>query len=108
MRVEGGELATGTGYGVPVRVEPESAEGEVEPFDELVGHRMFEDFGFLVYFVPAVAELGDEEHLDQPMAAHHLQRTGQPGFGEGDAAVGAVVDQALPDQPAQHPGHRRR
>ena len=56
---------------------------------------MFEDFGLVVDFVPAVSEFLNQIGLDQPVAPDHGDGGGAAAVGQGDGSVAGVIDQAL-------------
>ena len=64
---------------------------------------MLEHLGLGVHLVPGHAEALDEEQLDEPVMADHLERDTPPALGETDAAVALVLDEPEVRELAQHP-----
>lgn len=97
--------AVGIGDGIAVRVDRGVVEEGVEAVEHLGGERVLEAFCFVVYFGPVEAECLDEEHLDEPVAADHVD--GEPAAfrGERDAAVPLGVGEARLAELADHGGH---
>ena len=71
------------GIGIAVRVPGRVAQLGRHPFNEGVRDGVFQEFGFVMDLVPAVAQLADEESLDQPVPPDHGQ--GQPDAVAGEA-----------------------
>ena len=76
-------------------IAPREPQLGVDAGHQAIRHRVLEHLGLVVDLVPAVAELVDEEGLQQPVPAHHRQRSSPPGLGQGHRAILLVVDQAL-------------
>ena len=54
---------------------------------------MLEHLGLVVHLVPAVAHLLHEPGLDEAVASHDREGTGETGIGQAHRAVGHVRDQ---------------
>ena len=67
---------------------------------------MLEHLGLGVHLVPGHAEALDEEQLDEPVVADHLERHAPTALGEPHAAVALVLHEPERGELAQHPGHR--
>ena len=93
---------------VAVRITFREAEFRVEAGQHAVGDGVFEDFGFVVDLVPAVAEFADEEGFEEAVAADHVDGGGAALVGEGDRAVLRVGHQALFGEFADRLRRRRR
>ena len=78
-----------------MRIALGEAQLGVDARHQPIGYRVLEHLGLVVHFVPAVAELLDQEGLQQPMAPDHRQRRPPPRFGQCDRAIFLVIDQAL-------------
>ena len=68
-----------------LEVRPASVSGMLRKLSEL---------GLVVHFVPGHAEALDEEQLDQPVVADHLERDAAAALGEAGATVALVLDEA--------------
>ena len=68
---------------------------------------MLEHLGLGVHLVPGHAEALDEEQLDEPVVADHLEGDAPAVLGEPHAAVALVLDEAERRELAQHPRDRR-
>ena len=77
-----------------MRVALGVAEAGVEAVEHPVGHDVLQHLGLLVDLVPGVAEVGDEEGLQQPVPAHDGQGAGAALGGQLDPAVALVAQQA--------------
>ena len=97
----------GGGNGITVRVTFGEAQFGVHPRDHQIGNGVFEDFGLVVDFVPAVSEFLNQIGLDQPVAPDHGDGGGAAAVGQGDGSVAGVIDQALVREFADRLGHRR-
>src|SRR5713226_8840899 len=71
---QGPDLALEAGYGVPVGVELGPAQQVKDALLHPLGDEVLQTLSFLVNLVPAVAKHLDEEHLQQPVMPHELQR----------------------------------
>ena len=91
----GGHLPVGGRDRVAVRVALREPQLGVDAGHQPIRHRVLEHLGLVVHLVPAVAELVDQEGLQQPVPAHHRQRRSPARLGQGHRAVLLVVDQAL-------------
>ena len=59
-------------------------------------------FGLVVHLVPRVSEHLDEEHLEQPVMPHELERDLAALAGQLLAAIAVVLDEALGTQARDH------
>ena len=64
---------------------------------------MLEHLGLRVHLIPGHAEALDEEQLDEPVVADHLEGDAPAAFGEADAPVALVLDEPERRELAQHP-----
>ena len=98
-----GELQLAARDRVAVRVDRRVAELRGDQLLELLRERVLEHLGLGVHLVPGHAEALDEEQLDEPVVADHLERDAPAALGEADAAVALVLDEAEGRELAQHP-----
>ena len=101
-----GELQLATGDRVAVRVDRRVAELGGDQLLELLGQRVLEHLGLGVHLVPGHPEALDEEQLDEPVVADHLERDAPPAFGQAYAAIPLVLDEPELRELAQHPRDR--
>ena len=87
-------------------VESRVAELGRDQLLERLGQDVLEHLRFGVHLVPAHAEALDEEELEQPVVADHLERDEPSALGQPDAAIWLVLDQAEPVELAEHPRDR--
>src|SRR6202012_65554 len=85
-------LAVGARDRITVRIALGEAELGVDARHQTVGHRTLEYLGLIVPLAPAVAQLLDQEGLQQPVAPDHGERRSTARLGQGDRAVFLVVD----------------
>ena len=69
---------------------------------------VLESLSLFVHLVQAVAEHLDEEHLQQSVVPHQLERHLSPLPGQLLTAMAVVLDQALGREAGDHLAHRRR
>ena len=91
----GRHLSVGGRDRVTVRVALREPQLGVDAGDQAIRYRVFEHLGLVVDLVPAVAELVDQEGLQQPVPAHHRQRRSPARLGQRHRAVLRVIDQPL-------------
>ena len=90
-----GDLSGGVRNRIPVGVTGGEPHDRVDPGDEGVGDRVFQDLGLVVDLVDPVVELTQQVGLDEPVPADHLQGKGQPAVAQGDVTVRRMVDQPV-------------
>ena len=89
-----------------MRVDRRVAELRRDELLELLRERVLEHLGLGVHLVPGHAEALDEEQLDEPVVADHLERDAPAALGEPHAAVALVLDEPERRELAQHPRDR--
>ena len=92
---------------MPVRVELRPAEELEDASLHGLGDHVLEALGLLMDLVPAVAEHLDQEHLEQPVMAHELERDLSAFACQLLAAIPVVLDQSLGIQSGDHLAHGR-
>ena len=70
----------------------------VQASNQFVRHRVFQDFGLIVDFVPAVAQYVHQERLQEPMPADHGDGVLPAHVGQLDTSVRGVGNQSLAGQ----------
>jgi hypothetical protein len=93
---------------VAVRIVRRLAELRGDSFLEPLGDVVLEALGLGVHLLPRDAEMLDEEELEQPVMAQHLERGGGAARRQNDAVVRLVLDQPEAVELLDHPRHRRR
>ncbi|GKU68283.1 hypothetical protein NJB18183_34290 [Mycobacterium montefiorense] len=78
-----------------MRVALRESQLGVDAIHQPIRYRMLEHFGLVVHLIPAIAELVDQEGLQQPVPAHHLECRAPTRFGQRYRSVLRVVDEAL-------------
>ena len=89
-----------------MRVDGRVAELGGDQLLELLRQRVLEDLRLGVHLVPRHPEVLDEEQLEQPVVADHLERDMAAAFGETDAAVALVLDETEGRELTEHPRDR--
>ena len=89
-----------------MRIESRIAELGRDQLLELLGQDVLEHLCLGMHLVPAHAQVFDEEELEQPVVADHLESDEPSALGQPDAPVGLVLDQAEPGELAEHPRDR--
>jgi hypothetical protein len=86
-----------------VRVDGRVAESLGDQLLELLRERVLEHLGLGVHLIPGHAQALDEEQLDEPVVADHLERDPPAARGQADAPVALVLDESEVRELAQHP-----
>ncbi len=89
-----------------MRVDRGVAELGRDQLLELLRERVLEHLCLGVHLVPGHAEALDEEELDEPVVADHLERDPATALREADSVVALVLDEAQLGELAQHPRDR--
>ena len=102
------DVPGGSGDRVAVRIVLRLPQRGRHALDELVRHGVLEPLGLGVHAAPVVSQMLRQVHLQDAVAADHLQRGAPPLRGELHAAIWHVLDQPGLGEPLHHPAHRRR
>ena len=92
---------------IAVRIVRRLAELRRDALLEALGDVVLEAFGLGVHLVPRHAEVLDQEQLQQPVVAQHLERGSRAARRQHDAVVRLVLDQAQRVELLDHARHGR-